>query len=327
MKEVYFIFEEIKTQYKIYSIQLYDDEKIDLVTEIVQWQKLKKQDELYIKRLRKNNIKVKYFKIMNPNKTDKNKTIGFYYKLYAIKKIPFNKKCCLVNKILNKKVNTGYTLKEQIEYVWSNKNYKKISDDNLNDKESVILSRLAQYLYFGYENDEKNILTREQKKEIKKKEVSDFESIGNYINYNGNYKLDGEPNTWEIHISTKNRMRRFRKNKKYKGAINRWKKSKTYKINSIYTYDNKKIGKYHWCRKGIIDNTKPYKSQWCVVDANNIFEFDNCKYHISGKVKQFDIGKNDKYKMDKILVYEQDNNIHFFDQNIDRIENKFIMEL
>ena len=78
---------------------------------------------------------------MNPNKKDKNKTIGFYYKLYAIKKIPFNKKCCLVNKILNKKVNTGYTLKEQIEYVWSNKNYKKISDDNLNDKESVILSR------------------------------------------------------------------------------------------------------------------------------------------------------------------------------------------
>lgn len=89
-------------------------------------------------------------------------------------------------------------------------------------------------------------------------------------------------------------------------------------------------------RKGLINPNEPYMAKWCIVNTNNEFEFNNNKYQINKSVKQYDIRmppkikhddfKND-YQMDKILVYEQDDNIYFFDQNINRIDNEFIKKI
>lgn len=296
---------------------------------------MKKQDKSYNDRLKKNGIEIKYFKLRNPNydgKNDKRKTIGFYYKLYAIKKISFNQRCNMVDKLLNRMTNTNCSTRDRIEYMWRNRNYKKTKRDTLFDNESIILSNLAQYLYTGFEHPENNILTDTQREIIKEKEVASFENIGNYINYDGNYKLEGEPNTWQIFISTKKRMKRFKNSKKHKGSVNRWRKTTSYKINKIYTYKNNKTGKYYFYRKGLINPNNPYTAEWCIVDTENIFEFHGNKYKINKSVKQYntrtkkpryDDYKND-YKMDKILVYDQDGKMYFFDQNIDRINNDLI---
>ena len=87
-------------------------------------------------------------------------------------------------------------------------------------------------------------------------------------------------------------------------------------------------------RKGIIDKTKSYIASWCTVDTENNFIFNNNKYKINEEVSQytirkkkpkFDDYKND-YQMDKILVYKQDGQMFFFDQNIDRIDNDLIIK-
>lgn len=108
---------------------------------------------------------------------------------------------------------------------------------------------------------------------------------------------------------------------------------------------------------GIIDYNAPYKYQWCLVDTEGVFEFEDRKYKIDNKVDQYapkDV-RNRKgeiidtlYDMDKILVYAvceteyekinldkktihkpilKEKNIYFFDMNIDKIESNFITEI
>lgn len=79
--------------------------------------------------------------------------------------------------------------------------------------------------------------------------------------------------------------------------------------------------------EGIISPTLPYTSNWCLVDVDNTFEFNECKYKISNEVKQYERNKNGEYEMDKILIYQQGDNLYFFDQNIDIINNEYIVKL
>ena len=128
------------------------------------------------------------------------------------------------------------------------------------------------------------------------------------------------------------------------------KKSRTDKILEIYSEPDKEVEDYKaihisntfnvWNkttklikgRKGIIDKTKFYIASWCTVDTENNFIFNNNKYKISNEVSQYTIRKKrprfddykSDYQMDKILVYEQDGRLYFFDQNIIQIENKYI---
>jgi len=80
-------------------------------------------------------------------------------------------------------------------------------------------------------------------------------------------------------------------------------------------------------RGGILNKNIPYTSKWCYVDTNNVFVYNNMKYKINNNVTQYMFDcKNEIYNMDKILVYEQNNKLYFFDMNIDQIEDKYIMK-
>lgn len=108
---------------------------------------------------------------------------------------------------------------------------------------------------------------------------------------------------------------------------------------------------------GIIDYNAPYKYQWCIVDTNGVFEFEDRKYKIDATVNQYapKYIKNKKgelidiiYDMDKILVYAtcevvneeiklgsktvqkptlKEKELYFFDTNIDKIDSNLITEI
>jgi hypothetical protein len=108
---------------------------------------------------------------------------------------------------------------------------------------------------------------------------------------------------------------------------------------------------------GIIDYNAPYKYQWCLVDTEGVFEFEDRKYKIDNTVNQYAprLVKNRKgelidiiYDMDKILVYAaceagneeinlsseiihkpilKEKELYFFDMNIDKIDSNFITEI
>lgn len=77
--------------------------------------------------------------------------------------------------------------------------------------------------------------------------------------------------------------------------------------------------------KGMIDSNKPYTSAWCIIDKDNIFEFDNNEYKISSDVEQYKKTKRHPrwddykniYRFDKIYCVKQDEKTLFFDQNVD----------
>lgn len=117
--------------------------------------------------------------------------------------------------------------------------------------------------------------------------------------------------------------------------LNKWlnKAFKTVCGTNLYTY---KTAKIKGNPNGIIDKTKPYTSKWCLLDAEGVFIYNKCKYKLSELVKQYQ-GKEVKinrrgeyetrYDMDKILVFEQDGIINFYDELINNINNNFIYSL
>ena len=154
---------------------------------------------------------------------------------------------------------------------------------------------------------------------------------------------------------------------KYKNdkEIVKWKSSKTYKINQLYSSTDRyeevtddrvsvyyiskdKLDEYindenlkfkgniktkkvlvHKGRKGIIDKNKPYIAEWKRVNTNNEFEFNKNKYKISNKLKQYQLDlDSDKYIMDSVLCYyiPHEDKYYFFDENIDEI-TKYIKQV
>jgi hypothetical protein len=67
---------------------------------------------------------------------------------------------------------------------------------------------------------------------------------------------------------------------------------------------------------GVINKNKPYISKWLSVDTDNIFEFENNKFIIDKKLKQYKVSKDNQCDMDKILVLRQDDILRFYDMNI-----------
>lgn len=95
-----------------------------------------------------------------------------------------------------------------------------------------------------------------------------------------------------------------------------------YKEN-IYDICNKNI----IGQQGFINPQKKYQWDWCYVDTDNIFTFNNHKYKIDHGVKQYCVYENNQCDMDMILVYEQDTKLYFFDMNINNIKNDYIRQL
>lgn len=314
--------QEIITQYETCKVNIYGKE-YEPITKITQWNKLKNQNIKYINRLKKNGATVQYFKIMNPDKKSKSKTIGRYYKLYATKVVEYRHREALVEKLLDKHICDTGTLKDRIIHMWEFKNGIKTSKTSLNDSESVTLSMMAYYLCYGYE--ECSILSSKDEQNIRRKEVASFKDMSDERLGDGNYKTDGVKNGWSYDISSKRNMNKFKKANI--GATNRWKRTSTYRMNNIVSFDNERADKYHWKREGLINHKKPYDSEWCVVDTDNQFIYKGNKYKISEDVKQYKVSRDNKSQMDKLLVCEQDDNLFHFDQNSNQIENDKVINV
>jgi|GEM_PF-4450786 len=104
-------------------------------------------------------------------------------------------------------------------------------------------------------------------------------------------------------------------------------------------YDMKRIT--YPGRKGIIDITIPYESEWCYVWADGTFNFCEHTYQIDiGTHTQYtDVSKiqvkntkggrprkHEYWSMDKILCIKQNDKIHFWDMNIEKIKEVHLHE-
>ena len=137
----------------------------------------------------------------------------------------------------------------------------------------------------------------------------------------------------------------YRSNKAItKRQKNGWENSKTYRMNMIFSYDEKKERtstnniwnnttvrqeESDFYRSGIINKYDKYSSIWIDVDIDGIFEYKDQLFKIFNYEPYKKITKNKKdretdYEMDKILIFEQYDNLYFFDMDIYQIDNKYI---
>lgn len=79
-------------------------------------------------------------------------------------------------------------------------------------------------------------------------------------------------------------------------------------------------------RPGVIDTNRPYKSTWCYVWADNVFDYGGAKWRIADCVAGYQ-ETDGAFAMDKVLVYEQDGKMYFFDQSINEINNENVWRL
>lgn len=140
---------------------------------------------------------------------------------------------------------------------------------------------------------------------------------------------------------------------KVERQIKKWRNSKTRKLHKLYTLpdlvtyrikpkkdDNDKVIKNVYGQsvldaeyttignqKGLIDKSKPYVSEWCLVDTNNDFSFNGKNYKVDKKVKQYKVEKDNQSQMDKILCILVNDELHFFDQNIDEVNSKHVKQV
>ncbi len=220
---------------------------------------------------------------------------------------------------------------------------------NYEDKVKRFLNRCANFLLMG-EYKENNIMSGNDIARIK---VNEYSLEGDWENEELEIELEETVDFLNGYIkeghSTESKILETQFDNK---PISSKKKSKTSKMLELYSVPDKEVDNYipihisHtfnvWEKStkiikgkdGLIDKTKPYLAEWCVVNTDNEFIFKKEIYKISKEVKQYNIRnkkpkfddyKND-YQMDKILVYEQNEKLFFFDQNIDRIKNDCIIK-
>ncbi len=327
----------------------FGDKKIPLVYRIREYQKLSNQSKEYIRRLRENKIKVKYFKYMDDN----NNVVGIYYKLYSEKIVSFKYRKKLVEMILRKKYKDGLSLEEYI--------YKKYESPNWDkgiNVESTILEILGSYLDIGhekgyipsktyeYEVSTLHLFDSDNNDDESKVDNNRVYMIPNDLVGNKGYVLFIKRDNWGIRHLDKERYQKWIK--KHKAQHKRWKQTSTYKFGILFTYDNHKdrmkdwdwinerwidYSDYHVRIERLIDPEKPYTFEWCYVDTDNVFTFKGKKYRISDEVREYqkrDVRERDhrlEYPLDHIIVLEQDGNVYFFNSYGDRINNDLLEEV
>ncbi|MGE5438098.1 MAG: hypothetical protein ACM3O3_12870 [Syntrophothermus sp.] len=253
--------------------------------------------------------------------SDTLKRILIYEKIISIEQ-----RVKIVHAILNNVYCNGKTLIDYIDFQWNTYTYHKLTTDILNSEYFIILEILSSYLI--YENDKKNtdnITHKKLNNYVYSKEVSTF---------NNNTCFNSSKSYFEISTYTELDLNEYYNT--HKRTTKKWKNSKTYKLNNIFSYNKIFNNSYYdWItdtfktiehndaisRKGIIDINIPYISKWCYVDSYNNFEFNNIKYIIDNKCNSY------KGSMDYILCFKQNNKYYFFDNNIDIIDNALIAEV
>lgn len=307
-----------KDRYKTYKLlyKIEELEKIDFPKDYSDKQKEKK-----IKQLRNGGQK-----IITKKKKINGKIIKNYYRLYSVVEKDFNYRLKLIELIYKKPIYKQYHKIDNnelfLEYQ-TRQNIHKTTKDHLQDEYSLIVDIINTYLL----TDEKlaNSLNGFSKKEV------DFEKAIKKSIERNKRKTDN--------IYRMNAKQKMKWKKKYKKQYENFKKSKTHKLNSIYYSSNDIIisTEWDWINKkwieikrkkynveGLIDVEKPYTSKWCLINTDNEFYFENQKYIIDKKVKQYKVKRDNQCEMDKILCIKQDGKIYFFDMNIDQIDNKLI---
>lgn len=304
---------EIKTRIKYYNLKIDGNKIVKLVYNIQQYKYIKDQSKKNINNLKNGGVQIENIKINNNY---------YYYQKYAEKKYDAHKRKKIVDAILRIKLSSGKTLENEISEYHDNFGVKKTAKDNLFSTKYLILDILSTYLILEDDPDGLIILDNNDFKKIHSKECEFRDENIYYKSKDSKQKRNNE-------MQLKN-----------------WAKSKTYRMNQIFSYDYTKENKEHntynnntlqigenkknYCRNGIIDKYDEYISKWESVDVDGFFEYNNFLFQIINydpykKRKAFSRDYNkDEYDMDKILVFEQYGNLYFFDMDIYQIDNKYI---
>jgi hypothetical protein len=77
-------------------------------------------------------------------------------------------------------------------------------------------------------------------------------------------------------------------------------------------------------RVGLIDEKNIYQSSWCTVDTDNKFWYNNDRFEIDRDIEQYQVLKDNKCQMDKILAIPVRDGIYFFDEHIQEVPREMI---
>lgn len=313
-------FKEIHTEYDYLNFKI-DNRKIKLVYRIRQYRIIKEQDKT--KNFRRNGIKLKHLRKMNRDE----EVVTAYYTLYDVKILDLKYKKELIRKLLNIEVmeNTPY-----IEFIldkWERSSYHKKTSDTLMDKEAISLDVLATYFIGGY--NQGNILSNKDETKLPNIEVVSLDSL---IAMEDSEDTEVEKYYNYIPIMDKKQHEKFMKKRKPRTKFD--------KFVDLFSFDDHKAEnvfwdwvreeytttdeRYHYKIDRLINPERPYRADWYIVDTDNVFVRDGVSHVISSNLSQYNVGKDNEASMDRILVMEQDNEVYYFDQNIDGIDAKFI---
>lgn len=320
-------FPEIKRDYNYLTVKI-KKRKIKLTYRIREYVIVPNEDK--VRNLKRNGIKLKSFGCKHLN----GKVTTVYYKPYADKLINLEQKKRTINKIINL-IKEEHEDKKAMEKTWYNKKLYKTSIADIMDKEAITLDLLSSYYLGGFEGDK--VLSQDRLRKIQKKEYTNLISRNMKIDEKGKETEDSkDSHTWEVR-----KMDKSKYEKHYKSSSNnKWSKSITFKMNNLFSYDDHKDEsfnydwmtdnweklnlEYHFKIDRIINPEKEYKAKWCLVDTKNIFEYDGQILLIDHSVNEYKVGRDNFAEMDKIFVIEQGDLRLYFDQNMNRIENKKI---
>lgn len=225
------------------------------------------------------------------------------------------------------------------------------NDSNLflNDNVKNFLDRCGTFLLLGnFKNG--NILAPEKEKKINYIEKPESQCSENVKNLIGGTSADEnytkERTYYDPYVGIlygKKKSNYVKKKKQKETQYN--KMEKIFDKDDINTYEIKEVGysktfkssiidyvpKIIKGHKGLIDRNKDYISKWCLVDTEGNFIFEGDKYRISDDLVQYQgkVTKRSKekyYEMDKIFCIEQDDNMYFYDMNLDKISDEYIIK-
>ena len=211
------------------------------------------------------------------------------YYLVKQKLASFESRVQVMYKILADQVGDDLVpLNDEVEKLWD-KQVNKTLESKLKTEDTMILEALGSMLIAGFEND--SILNEKRWEKIKKYEVP-FYNLGiNNLTKNKNYD--------EAKVSN------------YLKKSNRHKKS-------LFRKHFNHIKKY-------IKVEDEYNTEWCYVNQDNWFECNNREFNICHP--KYLVGTNEMADMMKILVIEQYGKNYYFDEKLDLILDKHIIEL
>lgn len=342
----------INTEYKYYNIKIknqlnYEDtleenpnrfKTYKLLFQIRQYERLTNQDKDYVTRLRESGIKVitKKRKVNNEIQLE-------YFKEYAIINKDSKYRQKLIDIIMKKGIfETGNGAYDNAGFIrhQNEQNVEKQSKDELMDEYLIILDTISSYLMCdnrlascmskSYDREDSLDKQMEKTKKIQTKRLY-------------------SPTPKQTHEQYKEWK------SKNKFQAKKWHKTKTYKLSNIYSYTyDKDIKVWDWFKedwieyksplntyvKRLIDPNKPKVVKWCLVDTENVFEFNNKKFTISNNIKNYQVrnkvvysdGKLNNFTnecdMEQVLSFyiPHEDKYYFFDENINRIDNINIIE-